>query len=76
MINAPVNRPVCVGTTARGAACLAGLAVGYWTDKEDVRRNWAIDRTFMPAIDDAERGKRIRGWKKAVRYAYGWAKED
>ena len=76
IINAPVNRPVCVETTALGAACLAGLAVGYWTDKEDVRRNWAIDRTFMPAIDDAERGKRIRGWEKAVRYAYGWAKED
>ncbi len=76
IINAPVNRPVCVETTAMGAAYLAGLAVGYWKDKDDVRRNWSIDRTFTPAIDDAERGKRIRGWKKAVRYAYGWAKED
>ena len=76
IINAPVNRPVCVETTAMGAAYLAGLAVGYWKDKDDVRRNWSIDRTFTPAIDDAERGTRIRGWKKAVRYAYGWAKED
>ena len=76
IINAPVNRPVCVETTAMGAAYLAGLAVGYWKDKDDVRRNWSIDRTFMPAIDDTERGKRIRGWKKAVRYAYGWAKEE
>ena len=76
IINAPVNRPVCVETTAMGAAYLAGLAVGYWKDKEDVRRNWSIDRTFTPAIGDDERGKRIRGWKKAVRYAYGWAKED
>ena len=76
IINAPVNRPVCVETTAMGAAYLAGLAVGYWKDKDDVRRNWSIDRTFMPAIDDAERGKRICGWEKAVRYAYGWAKEE
>ena len=76
IINTPVNRPVCVETTAMGAAYLAGLAVGYWKDKDDVRRNWSIDRTFMPAIDDTERGKRIRGWKKAVRYAYGWAKEE
>ena len=76
IINTPVNRPVCVETTAMGAAYLAGLAVGYWKDKDDVRRNWSIDRTFMPAIDDTERGKRIRGWEKAVRYAYGWAKEE
>ena len=76
IINAPVNRPVCVETTAMGAAYLAGLAVGYWKDKDDVRRNWSIDRTFMPAIDDTERGKRIREWEKAVRYAYGWAKEE
>ncbi len=76
IINAPVNRPVCVETTAMGAAYLAGLAVGYWKDKDDVRRNWSIDLTFMPAIDDTERGKRIRGWEKAVRYAYGWAKEE
>ena len=39
-------------------------------------KNWAIDRTFTPSIDDADRQKRIRGWEKAVRYAYGWAKED
>lgn len=76
IINAPVNRPVCVETTAMGAAYLAGLAAGYWKDKEDVRRNWAIDRTFIPSITDTEREKRIRGWEKAVHYAYGWAKEE
>ena len=47
---APVNRPMCVETTAMGAAYLAGLAVGYWSGKEDVLKNWAIDRTFAPAI--------------------------
>lgn len=76
IIDAPVKRPVCVETTAMGAAYLAGLAVGYWSDKEDVRKNWAIDETFLPKISGQEREKRIRGWNKAVKYAYGWAKEE
>ena len=76
IINAPVNRPVCVETTAMGAAYLAGLAVGYWASKEDVIKNWAIDATFKPAISADERAAKIKGWNKAVKYAYGWAKED
>ena len=72
---APVNRPVCVETTAMGAAYLAGLAVGYWAGKEDVARNWTIDRTFQPAISPEERAARCRGWDKAVKCAYGWARE-
>lgn len=76
IINAPVNRPVCVETTAMGAACLAGLAVGYWKNKDEVVSNWAIDRTFTPSITEEERSRRIRGWNKAVRYSYGWAKEN
>ena len=76
IINAPVNRPCCVETTAMGAAYLAGLAVGYWASKEDVIKNWAIDRTFTPSIADEDRAARIKGWNKAVKYAYGWAKED
>nr|WP_302591988.1 glycerol kinase GlpK [uncultured Marvinbryantia sp.] len=73
---APVNRPKCVETTAMGAAYLAGLAVGYWKSKEDVLKNWNIDCTFEPEISKEERQRRIRGWKKAVKYAYGWAKEE
>ena len=76
IIDAPVHRPQCVETTAMGAAYLAGLAVGYWSSKEDVIKNWAIDKTFEPKIEAAEREKRIKGWNKAVKYAYGWAKED
>ena len=76
IIDAPVNRPVCVETTAMGAAYLAGLAVGYWKDCGEVLANWTIDRTFTPAISEADRASRIKGWNKAVRYAYGWAKED
>ena len=76
IINAPVNRPVCVETTAMGAAYLAGLAVGYWADMDAVIKNWAIDRTFEPSLSEEERMKKIKGWNKAVKYAYGWAKED
>ena len=76
LIGAPVNRPVCVETTAMGAAYLAGLAVGYWKSKEDVIKNWAVSAVFEPSVEDAERKKRIKGWNKAVKYAYGWAKED
>ena len=73
---APVNRPMCVETTAMGAAYLAGLAVGYWSGKEDVLHNWAIDRTFEPAISEEVRAERCKGWSRAVKRAYGWARED
>lgn len=76
IIDAPVKRPKCVETTAMGAAYLAGLAVGYWADKEDVRKNWAIDARFEPAIEEEERVRRVRGWNKAVKYAFDWAREE
>ena len=76
MSQAPVHRPNCVETTAMGAAYLAGLAVGYWKDKEDVKKNWSIDRIFQPQIEKETRQKMLSGWKKAVRYAHGWAKEE
>lgn len=74
--NAPVYRPKCVETTAMGAAYLAGLAVGYWKNKEEVVKNWAIDRTFEPAISKESREARVKGWNKAVKYAYAWAKDE
>ncbi|MFV0466398.1 MAG: glycerol kinase GlpK [Lachnospiraceae bacterium] len=76
LIHAPVNRPTCVETTAMGAAYLAGLSVGYWKDIEDIRSNWAIDRTFLPELDDTSREHKLKMWKKAVTYAFHWAKED
>lgn len=76
IIDAPVHRPQCVETTAMGAAYLAGLAVGYWNSKEDVIANWAIDKVFDPQMDDDKRQKLLKGWKKAVKCSYGWAKED
>ena len=76
IIDAPVHRPVCIETTAMGAAYLAGLAVGYWDSKEDVIKNWQISKIFDPSMDAAERDRIIAGWNKAVKCSYGWAKED
>ena len=76
IVNVPVIRPQCVETTAMGAAYLAGLAAGYWTNKEDVINNWKSNQTFQPSIVEADREQRIKGWNKAVKYAYGWGKEE
>ena len=76
IIGAPVKRPRCIETTAMGAAYLAGLATGYWKSREEVKENWAIDQVFEPAIDEEERKQKIKGWNKAVRCSYHWAKEE
>lgn len=76
LIGAPVKRPSCIETTAMGAAYLAGLSVGYWKNKEDVLKNWAVDCTMEPSITQEERKQRIKGWKKAVKYAFDWAREE
>ena len=76
IIDAPVKRPMCVETTAMGAAYLAGLAVGYWKNKEEVIKNWEIDKVFTPKISEEDRAKKIKGWNKAVKYAFDWAKDE
>ena len=76
IINAPVARPRCVETTAMGAAFLAGLAVKYWADTEEIKHSRETEREFYPSISEAERGARTAGWNRAVKCAYGWAKED
>lgn len=76
IVGVPVIRPLCVETTAMGAAYLAGLAVGYWANKEEVRKNWISESIFKPSIPQEDRERKIKGWNKAVKYAYGWAKED
>ena len=76
MLNAPVNRPACVESTAMGAAYLAGLAVGYWENKEEVVKNQQLDRVFTPDMEEDERTAKRKGWNKAVKYAYGWAKDE
>ena len=76
MIQVPVMRPECIETTAMGAAYLAGLAVGYWKNKEDVLTNWKMNRTFAPSITVRERDKKTAGWKKAVACSFGWNRES
>lgn len=76
IIGVPVQRPACVETTALGAAYLAGLAVGYWKNKDEVRSNWSEDRVFEPRIDDKKRDNMISGWNKAVKRTCGWAAQD
>ncbi len=73
--NIPVQRPICVETTAMGAAYLAGLAVGYWSGKDELLANRRLESRFVPDIDDEQRQKMIAGWRKAVRCTYGWAKD-
>ena len=75
VIGAPVVRPPCVESTALGAAFLAGLAVGFWRDLDEIRRYYAADRTFLPTISEQERAERLDGWKRAVRCACSWAEQ-
>ncbi len=70
---AAVHRPKCIETTALGAAYLAGLAVGYWKDKDEIRKNWNLGRSFEPAMEEETRQKLLKGWKRAVRCALAWA---
>lgn len=72
MINTPVLRPKCVESTAAGVAYLAGLAVGYWKDKEEITKNQEISSTFSPNISEQERAEKIAGWEKAVKLAMSW----
>ena len=76
VIGAPVLRPTCVESTAMGAAYLAGLAVGFWRDQAEIRKIWAVDRTFEPKLDAKSRDARLHGWHRAVQRAFDWAKEE
>jgi glycerol kinase len=73
LLGVPVRRPASTEATARGAAFLAGLAVGYWPDREALSRIWTLDRQFAPAMDNATRARLRTGWQKAVSRALDWA---
>lgn len=76
IVQVPVKRPSCVETTAMGAAYLAGLAVGYWKNREEIIKNWEVEQSFEPVLEKEERDKKMKGWERAVTCSYGWAKED
>ncbi|MCG1012461.1 glycerol kinase GlpK [Tepidanaerobacter sp. GT38] len=76
ILGVPVDRPKVIETTALGAAYLAGLAVGYWKDKDDIASKWQIDRTFKPEMDSGMRDNLYKGWKKAVQRALDWEEKQ
>lgn len=72
VLQAQVQRPQTIETTALGAAYLAGLSVGYWKDKQEIRENWAVSQVFEPKIEPKEIERKLHGWHKAVKCAQGW----
>lgn len=74
VLGVKVDRPEVIETTALGAAYLAGLAVGYWKDREEIARNWSISRIFAPEIGEEKRNELLIGWHEAVNRASGWIK--
>lgn len=73
ILNTVVVRPVITETTALGAAYLAGLAVGYWKNIEDIQNQWQVDKTFSPSMEELERNKLSKEWQRSVRAAKAWA---
>jgi glycerol kinase len=76
ILGIPVIRPKVTETTALGAAYAAGLAVGFWKDTDELATNWAEDKRWNPTMDDAERDRQLRLWKKAVTKTFDWVDED
>ncbi len=76
ILRTPVERPVNTETTALGAGYLAGLAVGYWEDKQEVLDKRDVDQTFEPEMSEEEKEELYSGWQKAVKRAQGWVSEE
>ncbi|MFB9309216.1 glycerol kinase [Agromyces hippuratus] len=76
ILGVPVVRPVVAETTALGAAYAAGLAVGFWSSLDELRANWQEDKRWTPSMDEAERARLDRNWKKAVSKTLDWVDED
>lgn len=72
ILNVKIDRPKIVETTALGAAYLAGLAVGFFKSKEDIKKRWVCDREFTPKMNEETREKSYKGWKKAVERSLAW----
>jgi glycerol kinase len=73
ILNCKVVRPTVTETTALGAAYLAGLAVGYWKSTDDIQRQWQVDRSFSPSMNDNKRAVLLEGWQRAVKASISWA---
>ncbi len=73
ILNTTVIRPQVTETTALGAAYLAGLAVGYWSNMEEIQEQWQVDKIFTPLIDDAQRSELSKDWRRAIKATRTWA---
>jgi glycerol kinase len=76
MLGVPVERPQVIETTALGAAYLAGLAVGVWKSKDELKKRWKLDNRFDPKMSREEADKIYKGWRKAVRHAMHWLEDE
>ena len=76
IVNTQVRRPACIETTALGAAYLAGLAVGYWENRDEIRENWQIGAAFAPQMEETQRRQLLKGWHRAVKCALAWAEDE
>lgn len=76
IVDTDVRRPKCIETTALGAAYLAGLAVGYWCDRDEIQENWQIGAVFCSKMDAGKREKLLKGWRRAVKCALIWAEDE
>lgn len=75
ILGVPVHRPKTIETTALGAAYLAGLAVGYWESKDEIKNRWSVDRVFNPTMEEDKKEKLYKGWRKAVGRSLDWEEE-
>ena len=75
LMNSSVIRPKILETTSLGAAYLAGLAIGYWSDVEETKKQWSVDKVFKPKMDESTRESLVKYWHKAVKRAQGWIEE-
>lgn len=75
ILGVPVHRPDITETTAQGAAYLAGLAVGFWPNKDEIRKRWSVDRIFQPELEEDKKESLYKGWKKAVTRSLKWEEE-
>ena len=76
LLSEKVLRPECIETTALGAAYLAGIAAGFWKDTKEIKENWALSKTFEPAMPKEKREEKVKGWKRAVRCAVCYTQEE
>ena len=75
ILNTKVVRPKITETTALGAAYLAGLAVGYWKNVNDIQEQWQVDKQFSPVMEESKRNELVNGWQRAVKASIAWAEK-